>query len=132
MIYDINKLYVLQITIFYRKITLIQQLEETKATNERTITKQNELIKTKGYEVEVLKNQNNLIIAQSKVDAKQRELEHDKQKLQQELNQKKEESQKQMQHSAENAKVQSEIKELHGERFVFKKISKELCTYTLQ
>lgn len=101
-----------------QKNTLIQQLEETKATNERTITKQNELIKTKGDEVEVLKNQNNLIIAEvkkSEVDAKQRELEHDKQKLQQELNQKKEESQKQMQHSSENAKVQSEIKELHGE-----------------
>ena len=57
--------------------------------------KQNELIKTKGDELEAQKNRNNSIIAEVKrleEDAKQKEFEHDKQKLQQELNKKKEES----------------------------------------
>ena len=106
----------------HRNKVIIQQLQDCKAENERTIARQNELIKTKGDELEAQKNQNNSIITEVKKleeVAKQKELEHDKQKMQQELNKKKEESQKQMEHSAENVKVQKEIKELLGERFVF-------------
>ena len=109
-------------TVCYRHKEKIRQLQESKATHERIIEKQNELIKTKGNEVERLKNQYMSILAEFKELEEEIKHRNDMQRIQQmqqEIDKNKDETRRQKEQSAEKMKTQSEIRELHGERFVF-------------
>ena len=114
------------VIIYNRSKETIQHLQEEKATNEEIIKKQNDLIKAKGNEVETLTNQLNIIFAEVKKleeDVKQKE--EDIQKMQQEIDKKKGEIELQIGQSTENSKLQTEMRDLHGERFVFKSTQKK-------
>ena len=98
--------------ICYRNNRRIQKLQERETTKEEIIMKQNELIKTKQDEVTLI------ITEVQKLEEVVKQKESNIQKMQQEIDKKKEETEKQIEYSAENTKLQDQMKDLQGERSV--------------